>query len=96
MNNFTFCTEHALLKKLLKMKLPSRIAVFGMEKAPSWCRNLLSLAHTGILHSSVPEMFFGLRSRTCCADAGRFRKSLKIKITGKRMGRGNPGRHFQQ
>jgi hypothetical protein len=33
---------------------------------------------------SMPEMSFGLRRRTFChADAGRFRKSLKIKITGK-------------
>ncbi len=54
-----------------------KIPVLGMEKAPCWCRNLLSLAHTGILHvhSSMPEMSSGLRSRTFC-DAGRFCKCL--------------------
>jgi len=47
----------------------------------------LSLAHPGILHASMPEMFCGLRSGIfCCADAGRFRKSLKIPITGKTAG----------
>jgi hypothetical protein len=33
---------------------------------------------------SMPEMSIGLRKGTFChADEGRFRKSLKIKITGK-------------
>jgi hypothetical protein len=49
-----------------------------------------------ILHSSVPEISSGLRT-FCRAVAGRFRKSLKIKIEGNtageleihRMGRGN-------
>jgi hypothetical protein len=52
----------------------------------------------------MPEISSGLRSGTFCrADAGRFRKSLKIKIAGNtageleihRMGRGNLElRHF--
>jgi hypothetical protein len=35
----------------------------------------------------MQEMSSSLRSRTfCCADTGRFRKSLKIKISGKTAG----------
>jgi hypothetical protein len=35
----------------------------------------------------MQEMFSSLRSRTFCrADTGRFRKSLKIKISGKTAG----------
>jgi hypothetical protein len=52
----------------------------------------------------MQEMSSCFRSRTFCrADAGKFRKSLKIKMTGKTagyihlMGRGDPGlRHILQ
>ncbi len=53
-----------------------KIAVLGMEKIPSWCRNIFYLTHTGILHSSGLEMPSGLRT-FCSADAGRFRKTAK-------------------
>ncbi len=32
----------------------------GKLHAPCWCQNLFSLAHAGILHSSMPEMFSGM------------------------------------
>ncbi len=45
------------VKKLNKRKLSYRkIAVLGMKKAPCWCWNILSLTHTGILHSSTSEI----------------------------------------
>jgi hypothetical protein len=36
-----------------------KIAVLGMEKSPCWCRNNLSFAHAGILHSSLPKEISG-------------------------------------
>ncbi len=54
------------------------------EKNPRWCWIILYLAHTGILHSSMPEMSSGLRSNAFCRpNAGRFRKNLRTKISGK-------------
>jgi hypothetical protein len=32
----------------------------GNGIAPCWCRNILSLAHAGILHSSMPEDVSGM------------------------------------
>jgi hypothetical protein len=87
------------------MKLSSgKLQFLKWNKPPvGACRNLLSLAHTGILHSFMPGMFSGLRNKTfCCADAGRFCKSLKIKTQEKLpeihlMEQGNTGlRYFQQ
>jgi hypothetical protein len=81
-----------LLQELLKLKLSS-------GKLQFWeCKKL---ANTGIIHSFMLERSSGLRSSNLHrSDAGRFRKSLKIKMTGKTagyfcMGRGKPGeRHF--
>jgi hypothetical protein len=81
--NFQYTVTKATQNEALLWK----IAVLGREKASCRCRNFLSLSHTGILHSSMPEISFGLRSRTFCrAVARRFRKSLKIKITGNTAG----------
>jgi hypothetical protein len=58
-----------------------------MEKSPVLCLNILPVVHTGSLHSSMPEMSSGLWTKTFCrTDAGRFRKSLKTKMTGKTTG----------
>jgi len=55
------------------MKLSSgvrNIAVLGMKKDPCWGWNIFSLAHTGILHSSMQEMSSGLRSRIFAVQGG--------------------------
>jgi hypothetical protein len=64
-----------------------KITNLRIERAPCWCWNILSLAHTGIWHSSMQEMSSSSRSRTfCSADEEKFRKNLKIKMTGKTAG----------
>jgi hypothetical protein len=72
--------QDKLLQKLIKMKLSPlplwKIAVLGMKK-PCWCRNMLSLAHAGILLSSMPEMCpFPMLVYTFL-HAGNVRRGLK-------------------
>ncbi len=73
-------TRHCY-KSYSKWSSPLENCSFGNGKSPRRCWNILYLTH---LHSSRPEMPFGLRSCIfSSADAGRFRKNLKIKISGK-------------
>ena len=79
--------RHSVTRTTQNEALLWKITDLRIERAPCWCRNILSLAHTGIWHSSMQEMSSCSRSRTfCSADAGRFRKNLKIKTTGKTSG----------
>ncbi len=75
----------------------------GNEKAPCWCRNILPLAHTDILLSSMLEISSGIWSRniTVMLQENSVRSSnynCQKKLPEiRRMGRGSPGlRHFQQ
>jgi len=54
-NNFRKCCL-SLSTFTFSGKLYTAAKVAGNEKAPCWSRNILSLAHAGILHSSLPEM----------------------------------------
>jgi hypothetical protein len=45
--------EYIVTKANQNEALPWKIAVLGIEKVLCWCRNLLSLAHTGILHANI-------------------------------------------
>jgi hypothetical protein len=75
-----------------------------MEKTPVGSGTFCTLTHTGILHSSLPEISYSLWSKTfSLLLTGNSVKASKQKMSGKtagyfhRMGRGNPGlRHFQQ
>jgi hypothetical protein len=59
-----FCTTWTQTRVTQNEVLLWKIAVLGMEKAPFWCWNILSLAHTGYLNPSMPERSSCLRSRT--------------------------------
>jgi hypothetical protein len=73
----------SLLQELLKMKLSSGKLQF-YEKAPCWCQNILTLAHIGILHSSMQEISSDLWSKNFYVllqdNSG---KSLISKMLGK-------------
>jgi hypothetical protein len=43
-------------KRYLKRSSPLENCSSGNGKRPCWCRNIFSLAHTGILHSSMVEI----------------------------------------
>ncbi len=47
-------------KRYLKWSPPLENCSSGNGKRPRWCRNILSLGHTGILHSSRLEMSSGM------------------------------------
>ncbi len=78
------------------------LGLFWEWKRPCWCRNICTLTHTGILHSSLPEISYSLWSKTfSLLLTGSFVKASKQKMTGKTAGdfhlmvRENPGlRHF--
>jgi hypothetical protein len=85
------------------MKLLSGILQFWKHKKPPLMLEHFVVRPYWYFTLPLPEVFSWLTSSTFChSDAGRFRKILKIKITGKTteaslLGRGNTGlRHFQQ
>ncbi len=47
-------------KRYLKRSSPLENCISGNGKRPCWCRNIFSLAHAGILHSSMLEMSSGM------------------------------------
>jgi hypothetical protein len=65
-SKFSYTVTKATQNEALLWKI-----VLEREKAPRWCGNILSLARTGILHSSMPEISYCLRD-LACADEGIF------------------------
>ena len=57
---FTLSTITHCYKRYLKWSPPLENCSSGNGKRPRWCRNILSLGHTGILHSSMLEMSSGM------------------------------------
>jgi hypothetical protein len=47
-------------KRYLKRSSPLENCSSGNGKRPCWCRNIFSLAHAGVLHSSMLEMSSGM------------------------------------
>ncbi len=47
-------------KRYFKRSSPLENCSSGNGKSPCWCRNIFSLTHSGILHSSILEMSSGM------------------------------------
>jgi hypothetical protein len=84
-------------KNYSKWSCPLEKCRSGNEKAPCWCRNILPLAHTDILLSSMLEISPGLWSRTFSVllqensvRASNYKCQKKLPEIH-RMGRGSPG-----
>ncbi len=68
------CCLHCY-KRYLKCSSPLENCSSGNGKRPCWCWNILSLAHTGILHSSMLDMSSGMEECKITAWA-RYNMSL--------------------
>ncbi len=88
-------------KDYLKWSSPLEKCRPGNEKPPCWCRNILPLAHTDILHSSMLGISSGIWRRTFSVMLRKIPQEPQIIHVRKKLseihhiGRGSPGlRHF--